>query len=151
MNKTLPLLLILFLIKTPTHCKARNFLTNKTVTKITPSLEKATEQLIDLCITIAQSTHTPDSRILEKLIKRNIVHKKPHHISMKTLIKIVRYAGVTLKICEIQEDLPQNRIRQMSDLLATYWAAVWEQWHYKYVYPVNLDLLVRTMETNNAK
>jgi len=69
---------------------------------------------------------------------------------MRSLIRMVKYAGITLKICEARHDLPVHRIQQLSELLSTYWAAVWERWNTKNVYPVNLELLARFVETTHA-
>lgn len=105
------------------------------------------EDLVQLCAQIAESTNSSNAYTLQRIINQT---RSKTIIPMRSLIRMVRYAGITLKICEAQHDLPIYRIQQLSDLLSTYWAAIWERWNTKNVYPVNLELLARLVETTHA-
>ncbi len=102
--------------------------------------------LIELCRLIARVTNSPEVYLLEEAIEQSHSRAK---IPMRALISMVRYAGITLKICEAQKDLPVYRIQQLAELLSSYWATVWERWQQRNVYPVNLEFLARSVETTH--
>ncbi len=109
--------------------------------------DEATEALLLLCQKIIELDASKSAYNLKTLISVPRANKR---IPMRRIIRIIRFAGMTLKICEQQKHVPLEKIQKMAELLSRYWELIWEQWLAKNVYPVDLYALARIVETKKC-